>query len=66
MKALAGHPKDLDDCAAIMAARADEFDANRTRMLPELLERAQSERPVADVRAVSQAGCGLIRRHEKR
>lgn len=40
MKILAGRAKDLDDCVAIMTARAERFDLGRTRRLLELLEEA--------------------------
>jgi hypothetical protein len=44
MKILAGRPKDLDDVAAILAARAEDFDERRLRETLELLEQALDRR----------------------
>jgi len=40
MKILAGRPKDLEDVAAILSARGNDFDQQRSRHLLELLEQA--------------------------
>ena len=37
MKVLAGRPKDLEDCVAILAAQGERFDVGRAQMLLELL-----------------------------
>jgi hypothetical protein len=43
MKILAGRPKDIEDCTAIIAAGGEQFDDRRTRGLLEVIEQALAQ-----------------------
>jgi hypothetical protein len=62
MKILAGRPKDLEDCTALIAAGGEQFDMRRTRSLLELLEQALDQSDLLPALEVCRERATLARR----
>jgi hypothetical protein len=62
MKILAGRPKDIEDCTAIIAAAAEHFDERRTRGLLEALEQALDQSDLLPAFAECRQRAALARR----
>ncbi len=62
MKILAGRPKDIEDCTAIIAAGAEHFDEERTRSLLGALEQALDQSDLLPAFEECQKRAALARR----